>query len=105
MHSMSTGDGFEVGFWLSSEEHGPRQLVDMAVQAEAHGFQRAMISDHFHPWLPSQGHAPFVWGVLGAISRATSSLHLATGVSAPLARMHPAVLAQAAGTAAVLLQG
>jgi G6PDH family F420-dependent oxidoreductase len=95
----------EVGFWLSSEEHGARDLVELAVAAEDHGFAHAMISDHLHPWVPEQGHAPFVWGVLGAIGRATSALHLATGVTAPTARMHPVVVAHAAATAAVLLEG
>jgi G6PDH family F420-dependent oxidoreductase len=94
-----------VGYWLSSEEHGGRALVAHAALAEAAGFEHAMISDHFHPWVPAQGHAPFVWGVLGAIAQATTSLHLATGVTAPVARMHPAVVAHAAGTAAVLLEG
>jgi coenzyme F420-dependent glucose-6-phosphate dehydrogenase len=93
------------GYWLSSEEHGPRALVEHAVMAEAAGFEHAMISDHFHPWLPAQGHAPFVWGVLGAIAHATRSLQVATGVTAPIVRMHPAVVAHAAGTAAVLLEG
>jgi coenzyme F420-dependent glucose-6-phosphate dehydrogenase len=108
---MSTADGSRrraeplvVGYWLSSEEHGPRALVDHAVAAEAAGFTHAMISDHFHPWLDTQGHAPFVWGVIGAIAQATTSLHVATGVSAPM-RIHPAVMAQAAATAAVLLHG
>jgi G6PDH family F420-dependent oxidoreductase len=95
----------EVGFWLSSEEHGARELVELAAAAEDHGFEHAMISDHFHPWVPAQGHSPFVWGVLGAIAEATSHLHLATGVTAPIARMHPAVVAHAAATAAVLLEG
>jgi G6PDH family F420-dependent oxidoreductase len=102
---MSTAEPLIVGYWLSSEEHGPHALVDWAVRAEAAGFTHAMISDHFHPWLPAQGHAPFVWGVLGAIAHATSSLHLATGVSAPMHRFHPAVLAHAAATATVLLDG
>jgi G6PDH family F420-dependent oxidoreductase len=97
--------GVEVGFWLSSEEHGARELVDLAVAAEAHGFAHAMISDHLHPWVPAQGHSPFVWGVLGAIALATDDLHLATGVTAPVARMHPVVVAHAAATAAVLLEG
>jgi G6PDH family F420-dependent oxidoreductase len=95
----------EVGYWLSSEEHGPRSLVRHAEVAEAHGFEHAMISDHFHPWVPQQGHAPFVWGVLGAIAARTERLHLATGVTAPTCRMHPVVVAQAAATAAVLLEG
>jgi coenzyme F420-dependent glucose-6-phosphate dehydrogenase len=94
-----------VGYWLSSEEHGPRELVANAAAAEAHGFRHAMISDHLHPWVPAQGHAPFVWGVLGAIAQATDELHLATGVTAPAWRMHPVVVAHAAATAAVLLEG
>lgn len=95
----------EVGYWLSSEEHGARNLVDLAAAAEANGFAHAMISDHLHPWVPQQGHAPFVWGVLGAIAERTTDLHVATGVTAPLQRMHPVVVAHAAATAAVLLEG
>jgi G6PDH family F420-dependent oxidoreductase len=107
---MSTADGgarrpVEVGYWLSSEEHGPRRLVELARLAEDHGFDHAMISDHFHPWTAAQGHAPFVWGVLGAIGQATERLQLATGVTAPIARLHPAIVAQAAATAALLLDG
>jgi G6PDH family F420-dependent oxidoreductase len=103
---MSTADPpFEVGYWLSSEEHGPRALVANAVAAEEHGFTHAMISDHVHPWVPAQGHSPFVWGVLGAIAQATDRLHLATGVTAPAWRMHPVVVAHAAATAALLLDG
>src|SRR4051794_10058770 len=89
----------EVGYWLSSEEHGARSLVDLAVRAERVGFVRAMISDHFHPWTPKQGHAPFVWGVLGAIGHATRRLWVTTGVTAPVLRIHPAVVAHAAATA------
>jgi G6PDH family F420-dependent oxidoreductase len=102
---MPEPGGLEVGFWLSSEEHGAKELVDLAVAAEDHGFGHAMISDHLHPWVPEQGHASFVWGVLGAIAHATSDLHLATGVTAPVARMHPVVVAHAAATAAILLEG
>jgi G6PDH family F420-dependent oxidoreductase len=105
---VSTADGpapIEVGYWLSSEEHGPRALVEHARLAEDHGFAHAMISDHLHPWVPQQGHAPFVWGVLGAIAEATDELHLATGVTAPVVRMHPVIVAHAAATAAVQLEG
>jgi coenzyme F420-dependent glucose-6-phosphate dehydrogenase len=95
----------DVGYWLSSEEHGPRELLDLAVQAEVTGFGHAMISDHFHPWTPAQGHAPFVWSVLGGIAARTSTLRLATGVTAAVGRLHPAVVAHAAATTAVLFQG
>jgi G6PDH family F420-dependent oxidoreductase len=102
---MSTAEPTQVGYWLSSEEHGPKALVEHARLAEDHGFEHAMISDHLHPWVPAQGHAPFVWGVLGAIAEATDHLRLATGVTAPVLRMHPVVVAHAAATAAVQLDG
>jgi coenzyme F420-dependent glucose-6-phosphate dehydrogenase len=102
---MPDAEAIEIGYWLSSEEHGPGALVDHAVLAEAHGFDHAMISDHLHPWVPAQGHSSFVWGVLGAIAEATDHLHLATGVTAPVKRVHPVIVAQAAATAAVLLEG
>ena len=79
----------EVGYWMSSEEHPPAHLVEHAARAEAVGFRSAMISDHFHPWTARQGQGPFVWGVLGAIARATTELQLGTGVTAPILRVHP----------------
>jgi coenzyme F420-dependent glucose-6-phosphate dehydrogenase len=94
-----------IGYTLSSEEHGPRALVEHAVRAEQVGFDFAGISDHFHPWTDKQGESPFVWGVLGAISQATERLPLITGVTCPTMRVHPAIVAQAAATAAALLPG
>ena len=93
----------EFGYKLSSEEHGPRELVGFAHRAEGAGFTFAAISDHFHPWIDKQGHSPFVWGVLGGIAQTTDSLKLLTAVTCPTIRMHPAILAQAAATAAVML--
>ena len=58
------------GYKLMTEEHGPKALVANAVAAEAAGFDFVSISDHFHPWLEAQGHAPFAWSVLGAIAHA-----------------------------------
>lgn len=95
----------ELGYWLSSEEHGPADLVRHARRAEEVGFGSAVISDHYHPWTDRQGQAPFVWAVVGAIAQATRRLRIGTGVTAPLIRLHPAVVAQAAATAACLLPG
>jgi G6PDH family F420-dependent oxidoreductase len=64
-----------------------------------------MISDHFHPWVDRQGHSPFVWSVLGAISGATDGIPIGTGVTCPTIRIHPAIVAQAAATAADMLPG
>ncbi|MDQ1535570.1 MAG: hypothetical protein QOF28_3331 [Actinomycetota bacterium] len=94
-----------LGYWLSSEEHPPRALVRNAVRAEATGFSSAMISDHFHPWIREQGQAAFVWSVLGGIALTTERLRVGTGVTAPIMRMHPVVVAHAAATAAAMLEG
>ena len=95
----------EIGYWMSSEEHGPTELVRNAIRAEEIGFTTAMISDHFHPWLSAQGHSPFVWSVLGAIAHATERLEVGTGVTAPIMRMHPAIVAHAAATVAAMMPG
>jgi len=95
----------EIGYWLSSEEHPPADLVGYAARAEAAGFPSAMISDHFHPWTRRQGNSPFVWSVLGAIAQATHDLRIGTGVTAPILRVHPVVIAQAAATTAALMPG
>src|SRR5919198_1098423 len=94
-----------LGFTLSSEEFGPRDLVRFAASAEEAGFSYAFISDHFHPWTDEQGHSPFVWVVVGAVARATTSLRLGTGVTCPIMRIHPALVAQAAATAADVMPG
>jgi G6PDH family F420-dependent oxidoreductase len=94
-----------IGYTLSSEEFRPQALADHARLAEDAGFSFASISDHFHPWLDSQGHSPFVWSTLGAISQTTSQLLIGTGVTCPTFRIHPAIIAQAAATAADLLPG
>jgi len=95
----------EVGYKLSSEEFGPNALVDYAVRAEQAGFAFALISDHFHPWTDRQGQSPFVWGVLGGIARATTKLRIGTAVTCPTIRIHPAIVAQAAATAAAQMPG
>ena len=95
----------EFGYALSSEEHAPHALVENAQKAEALGFAFAMISDHFHPWTDRQGSSPFVWSVIGAISHATERIRLGTGVTCPTIRTHPAIVAHAAATSAVLMEG
>lgn len=95
----------EIGYALSSEEHRPNDLVAHAVAAEEAGFAYALISDHYHPWIDRQGQSPFVWSVLGAIAARTSAIRVGTGVTCPLIRLHPAIVAQAAATAAAMFEG
>jgi G6PDH family F420-dependent oxidoreductase len=92
----------EYGLTLSSEEHSPSKLVDIAIAAEEAGFDFLSISDHFHPWIDEQGHSPFVWSVLGAIAAATEHIGVGVGVSCPIFRIGPAVSAHAAATTASL---
>ena len=94
----------KLGYASSSEEHRPNDLVEHLVQAEDVGFSFALISDHFHPWVSEQGHSPFVWAVLGGIARATQKIEIGTGVTCPIMRIHPAILAQAAATVAAMME-
>ncbi|MEA2170048.1 MAG: hypothetical protein QOF76_3348 [Solirubrobacteraceae bacterium] len=94
----------DFGYFLSSEELGPADIVRAGQAAEAAGFDRVWVSDHFHPWLPTQDESPFVWSVLGALA-ASTSLTMTTAVTCPTMRIHPAILAQATATTACLAPG
>jgi G6PDH family F420-dependent oxidoreductase len=95
----------KIGYFLSSEEWGPKDLVAQAVKAQEAGFEGLWISDHYHPWNDQQGHSPFVWSTIGAIAHAVPGTHVTTAVTCPTMRIHPAIIAQAAATSAVLLDG
>lgn len=94
-----------LGYKLSSEEHRPNDLVRYARMAEDAGFDLAMISDHYHPWTDAEGQAPFVWCTLGGVAQATKRLRVGTAVTCPTMRVHPAIVAQAAATAADMFEG
>ncbi len=94
------------GYALSSEEHRPSDLVRWAQRAEELGFSFVSVSDHYHPWIDKQGQSPFVWCVLGGVAATTGGgLSVGTGVTCPTVRIHPAVIAQAAATAADMMPG
>jgi coenzyme F420-dependent glucose-6-phosphate dehydrogenase len=95
----------EIGYAFSSEEHSPADLVRHAQAAEEAGFGFGLISDHIHPWVDAQGHSAFVWSVIGAIAEATSRFRIGTGVTCPMIRIHPAIIAHAAATSACLMPG
>ncbi len=93
------------GYTLMTEQSGPRELVGYAVEAERRGFDFAVSSDHYSPWLTEQGHAPYAWTVLGAVAQATERLELMTYVTCPTIRYEPAVVAQKAATLQLLSEG
>jgi len=94
-----------IGYTLLGEQAGPKDLVANAVAAERAGFDLAVASDHYFPWLDAQGHAPFVWAALGAVAQATERIELMTYVTCPIKRYHPAVVAQMAATVGLLSDG
>ncbi|MFG1661176.1 TIGR03557 family F420-dependent LLM class oxidoreductase [Micromonospora chersina] len=93
-----------IGYFLSSEEYTPAELLDQARGAERAGFEALWISDHYHPWVEAQGQSAFVWSTIGALSQ-VCRLPVTTAVTCPTVRIHPAVIAQAAATSAVLHEG
>jgi coenzyme F420-dependent glucose-6-phosphate dehydrogenase len=93
-----------LGYAASFEQFHPTDLLAYSQQAEAAGFTAVMASDHFHPWVPSQGHSAFVWSWMGALGYATK-LRFGTGVTPPGYRYHPAVIAQAAATLEAMFPG
>jgi coenzyme F420-dependent glucose-6-phosphate dehydrogenase len=101
--SKSSKCNIEIGYALIGEEHNPEKLINNAQIAERAGFNFALVSDHFHPWIDIQGNSPFVWNILGALSQVTKNIHIATGVTCPIIRYHPAIVAQAAATIATMM--
>lgn len=95
----------KIGYTLSSEEFGPDDLVRHAYTAEEAGFDFAVISDHYHPWVDEQGHSPFVWATLGGVAQVTDRMLVGTGVTCPTIRLHPAIIAQAAATVGNMFHG
>ncbi|GHE69116.1 LLM class F420-dependent oxidoreductase [Streptomyces longispororuber] len=95
----------QIGYTMMTEQAGPLSLVEHVVAAERAGFDFSVTSDHYFPWLESQGHAPYAWGVLGAAAQATSRIPLMTYVTCPTVRYHPAVVAQKAATMQLLSEG
>ncbi|MEU8827546.1 LLM class F420-dependent oxidoreductase [Streptomyces sp. NPDC048636] len=93
------------GYTMMTEQAGPRELVEHVVRAEEVGFDFSVTSDHYSPWLASQGHSPYAWSVLGAAAQATSRIPLMTYVTCPTTRYHPAVVAQKAATVQLLAEG
>ena len=93
-------------YWvqLATEQFRPSELVDQAIESERAGFDGINVSDHFQPWW-EPGESGQAWTLLGAIGHATSRVELGTGVTAPVHRYHPAVVAQFAATVEELNPG
>ena len=91
----------QLGWKAGTEQYAPVELLEYAIEAEQAGFDSISVSDHFHPWSES-GEACFAWTWLGAAAASTSRIALGTGVTCPILRYHPGLVAQAAATVACL---
>lgn len=87
-----------LGYKASAEQFAPRELVEIAVAAERHGFESVAVSDHFQPWRNTGGHAPFSLAWMAAVGERTSHIRIGTSVMTPTFRYNPAVVAQAFAT-------
>jgi coenzyme F420-dependent glucose-6-phosphate dehydrogenase len=94
-----------LGYKASAEQFAPRELVEIAVAAEAHGMESVAVSDHFQPWRHEGGHAPFSLSWMSAVGERTSTIRIGTSVLTPTFRYNPAVLAQAFATMGCLYPG
>jgi coenzyme F420-dependent glucose-6-phosphate dehydrogenase len=94
-----------LGYKASAEQFGPRRLLDLAMAAEAHGFESVWLSDHYQPWRHTDGHAPNALAWLGAAAVSTQRVTLGTSVLTPTLRYNPAVVAQAFATLSCLAPG
>ena len=94
-----------LGYKASAEQFGPRELLEFSVLAEQLGFDSVFISDHFQPWRHTDGHAPFSMAWMGALGARTERILMGTSVLTPTFRYHPAIVAQAFATLAVLSPG
>lgn len=94
-----------IGLILSSEERGPAEMLAVGRAAVERGFDQIALSDHFHPWVGAQGQSPFVWSVLGGLAATCPGVRLGTAVTCPTMRIHPALVAQASATTALMADG
>ncbi|PVZ09576.1 TIGR03557 family F420-dependent LLM class oxidoreductase [Actinomycetospora cinnamomea] len=95
----------KIGYKLIAEAYSPTEMVRQCVRAEEAGFDFVEISDHYHPWVSEQQHSGFAWSMLAAMAAKTERIELATGVTCPFIRYHPAIIAQAAATTQLLSDG
>jgi coenzyme F420-dependent glucose-6-phosphate dehydrogenase len=94
-----------IGYAAALEQFHPTELLGYCALAEEHGFGGVMAADHFQPWVPQQGNSSFVWSWMAALGATTRALTFGPGVTCPSFRYHPAIVAQAAATQAVLTPG
>ena len=94
--SSTTKDNQKIiGYWAAQEQYSMQDLLRFVLQAETSGFISTMTSDHFHPWWHTGGYGNFTWIWIAVAANMTKKMQFITGVTAPIYRYHPAIIAQA----------
>jgi coenzyme F420-dependent glucose-6-phosphate dehydrogenase len=95
----------EVGYWAAQEQYSMERLLELVAEAEKGGIRSTMTSDHFHPWWHDNAFGNFTWVWISAAAARTKKMRFITGVTAPIYRYHPAIIAQAFASLDVLYPG
>ena len=94
-----------IGYWTAHEQYPMKDLIEFVIEAEKGGFKTTMTSDHFHPWWHDNAYGNFTWVWIAAAAERTKNMQFVTGVTAPIYRYHPAIIAQAFASLDVLYPG
>jgi coenzyme F420-dependent glucose-6-phosphate dehydrogenase len=108
MTAMSKLEGVSkssIGYWAAQEQYSMHDLLHFVVEAEKNGFTTTMTSDHFHPWWHDNAFGNFAWVWIAAAAERTKRMQYITGVTAPIYRYHPAIVAQAFASLDILYPG
>lgn len=101
----SVNTSSSIGYWAAQEQYSMHDLLKFVVEAEKGGFTTTLTSDHFHPWWHDNGYGNFTWVWIAAAAERTKNMKFVTGVTAPIYRYHPAIVAQAFASLDVLYPG
>lgn len=102
---VQNSDGKSLGYWAAHEQYSMHDLLRFVIEAEKFGFKTTMTSDHFHPWWHDHAYCNFVWVWIAAAAERTKNMQFITGVTAPIYRYHPAIIAQAFASLDILYPG
>ena len=84
-----------LGYWAAHEQYSMQDLLSFVIEAEKKGFTSTMTSDHFHPWWHDNAYGNFTWVWMAVAAERTKRMQFVTGVTSPIYRYNPAIIAQA----------
>lgn len=94
-----------ISIQAAHEQVNPKDLLSDVVTMDEKGIQRCWTSDHYMPWWDSGASGGAAWPWLGAALARTRNIVIGTGVTAPILRYHPAIVAQVFATLEYMFPG